>query len=596
VPNFPIESSKYNAYVADVEQDLNLPRPIVAGGTGATSADGALDNLSAEKFKQVVSDWDGMVWRAGSFYAATTAVGTAPVTGHAFAGVAYYANATDFVCEATDVTDSANPDKYIRVMAAGVWGPWTRVNPNISSANLGEYTFNNQVTFPPTAGQIRFNNATENSTTEVFISHLTATGFDNTTQITSYLLSGVDFAVQDKDEGNKYKVFTTTAAVVLSGGDFRVTVVLKIAGLDVVSAQRMLVTASGEAQRVQQRQLIYAAPFDALAYNGMQVNGSMEVSQERGLAGTVPANFYVIDGWYLTSSGPGVVLGAQYSSSPSFGIPIIPYCIGITVTTAQASLGASDYYILYQKIEGTRVSRLAWGTASAQPITIGFWTAHHRPGLYSGSVRNDVPNRSYVFTYTQAVADVAQYNVITIPGDVAGTWKIDNTVGLWLTFCIAVGSSNLVTPNVWGAGGAGATGQVNAVAATSDIFRITGVVVLPGIEAPSVARSPLIMRPYDQELLTCRRYYQTLGGDVANDLALEGYGTSSGGVSITVPLIPTMRAAPTLSTTGAFTLVNVAGITYFTSKSTITWKIAPSAIAQMSMLNTTGRFQLDARL
>ena len=28
------------------------------------------------------------------------------------------------------------------------------------------------------------------------------------------------------------------------------------------------------------RSNIYAAPFDALAYNGMQINGSMEVSQE----------------------------------------------------------------------------------------------------------------------------------------------------------------------------------------------------------------------------------------------------------------------------------------------------------------------------
>ena len=126
VPNFPIESSKYNAYTADVEQDLNLPRPIVAGGTGSSSADGALDNLSAEKFKQVVTDWDGMVWRAGSFYAATTATGTAPVVAHAFAGIAYYANATDFVLEARDLTDTSNP-VYVRVMAAGVWGSWRNI-------------------------------------------------------------------------------------------------------------------------------------------------------------------------------------------------------------------------------------------------------------------------------------------------------------------------------------------------------------------------------------------------------------------------------------------------------------------------------------
>src|SRR6188508_812167 len=37
------------------------------------------------------------------------------------------------------------------------------------------------------------------------------------------------------------------------------------------------------AQKTQARQNIYAAPFDALAYNGMQVNGNFDVSQERAL-------------------------------------------------------------------------------------------------------------------------------------------------------------------------------------------------------------------------------------------------------------------------------------------------------------------------
>jgi hypothetical protein len=38
IPDTTIESAKYNGYIADVQQDLNLPRPIVAGGTGANSA------------------------------------------------------------------------------------------------------------------------------------------------------------------------------------------------------------------------------------------------------------------------------------------------------------------------------------------------------------------------------------------------------------------------------------------------------------------------------------------------------------------------------------------------------------------------------
>jgi hypothetical protein len=44
----PIESAKYNAFVNDVVGDLNLPRPIVAGGTGASTAPAALTALGAQ--------------------------------------------------------------------------------------------------------------------------------------------------------------------------------------------------------------------------------------------------------------------------------------------------------------------------------------------------------------------------------------------------------------------------------------------------------------------------------------------------------------------------------------------------------------------
>ncbi len=46
VPNTVIESSKYNATIDDIIQDLNTARPIVAGGTGATSVTAAQTSLS----------------------------------------------------------------------------------------------------------------------------------------------------------------------------------------------------------------------------------------------------------------------------------------------------------------------------------------------------------------------------------------------------------------------------------------------------------------------------------------------------------------------------------------------------------------------
>ena len=133
--------------------------------------------------------------------------------------------------------------------------------------------------------------------------------------------------------------------------------------------------------------------------------------------------------------------------------------------------------------------------------------------MHSGTIRNAAATRSYAFTYTQNVADASQYNVVTIPGCTDGVWAIDNTAGLSLVFAMACGTTYTApSANSWltttTPGYFAAPGQVNGVAATTDAFRLTGVVVLPGLEAPSAARSALIMRPYDQELLTCKRYWQ----------------------------------------------------------------------------------------
>lgn len=47
-PDTTIESADWNAFTADVEQDANTPRPVVAGGTGKTTAVAAADALSTQ--------------------------------------------------------------------------------------------------------------------------------------------------------------------------------------------------------------------------------------------------------------------------------------------------------------------------------------------------------------------------------------------------------------------------------------------------------------------------------------------------------------------------------------------------------------------
>jgi hypothetical protein len=341
-------------------------------------------------------------------------------------------------------------------------------------------------------------------------------------------------------------------------------------------------------------QNIYAAPFDAMAYSGLQINGAMEVTQERTLGTAITANGYICDGWVLAKAGT-MALNASLGQSISL-VPGLPNFLGLAIATAQASLSAADFVYVYQGIEGYRTIRLGWGTANAQPITLCFWSVHHRTGLYSGSIRNGAGNRSYAFTYTHNVADVAQYNTVSIPGDTTGTWSIDNTAGLAVSFTVAVGTTFAApSANAWVAGNfLAAPGQINGVAATTDAFRITGVTVLPGSEAPSAARSPFVMRPYDQELVVCQRYFRWLPYHVAFQAYTAG---EAMGFWFT---FPAMRAAPTFSAHAADPGLTTAAsnvATVIHNSATPYGGFSYTTAAAVGPVSASGyRFSADARL
>ena len=332
-------------------------------------------------------------------------------------------------------------------------------------------------------------------------------------------------------------------------------------------------------QRSQSRMNIYAAPFDALAYSGMQINGSFEVCQERGPRASISvANAGVTDGWTTFFAGTGVISTTQSASGAMFPIP---NSLVFTVVTAQTTMGADDYFVFMQKIEGYQISRLNWGTLNAQPLTIGFWSSHKRTGVYSVTVRNAALTRSYNATYTHNVSDVAQYNTITVPGETSGVWPTDNSVAMWISFVLASGSNGIApVANAWSNGNFGAApGQINGIAATTDVFRITGVVVLPGIEAPSAARSPLIMRPYGQELLTCQRYY-------VSTYVNARFPATAAGQNMDTPLyLPSqMRSSPTLTLTpGARGLISSAQV--ITAATSYRLEIVSSAAGDCYALN-----------
>ena len=297
-----------------------------------------------------------------------------------------------------------------------------------------------------------------------------------------------------------------------------------------------------------------AALLDAMSYNGIQVNGGMEVNQELGvnnyavLANGV--NKYACDGWqaiYINATA-GLIRLRQIGGS---GFDGSAHANGVLEFSNSAAMtaAAGDVASIYQNIEGYRCSRLGWGLASAQPITISFWVYAMITGHFGVAVRNGPANRSYVADVTINAAATWEYKTITIPGDTTGTWSKDNTIGIVVTFNFMCGTNFRTAPGVWTAGNfVSVTGAANFFASSNQMLYISNVTVIPGTQAPTKIQSSLIMRPYDQELVTCQRYWEKL-------LTL----TNTTGDSSPIPWTVTKRATPTLT----IAFQSGTGATYF---------------------------------
>lgn len=269
-----------------------------------------------------------------------------------------------------------------------------------------------------------------------------------------------------------------------------------------------------DAQSAQARANLYAAPFDALAYNGMQVNGSMEVSQENGTTSLTLANGsadkYAADcfgGAYNHAAATAVVTSQNVAppGSPAFGA-CFRNVIQLKATTALSSPAAGDYGLVTQRIEGYRVARLGFGNANAQSVSIGFWVYATIAGTMTLGLRNSAHNRTYLVNIAINNATTWEYKTVTITGDTSGTWLYTTGNGLELGFCFCAGSTFQGTNAAWNSGNYfGTSSTTNFFASNNNLVCITGVIVLPGIELPSSTRAPLIMRPFDQELMLCKR-------------------------------------------------------------------------------------------
>jgi hypothetical protein len=287
------------------------------------------------------------------------------------------------------------------------------------------------------------------------------------------------------------------------------------------------------------------------------INGGMVIDQRNaGAAITVSDLGYTVDRWKYEASQSNKFNIQQNRGSVT---PPAGFSNYLGFATASAvSVGATDYFLCEQFIEGFNTADLAWGTASASPITISFLVRSSLTGTFAGNVQNSANNRFYVFSYTINAADTWEYKTITIAGDTTGTWATNNTTGILLRFSLGTGSTYLGSAGSWGSSTAiGVTGQTNVVGTLNATWQITGVQLEKGIVS-----TPFDFRPYGTELALCQRYFQvrTSGsGTAANSTTFVG----------TVPFAVDMRASPTVGLTSALQVTDMWSADYTQSSPNI---------------------------
>lgn len=333
------------------------------------------------------------------------------------------------------------------------------------------------------------------------------------------------------------------------------------------------------------------------------INGAMMITQ-RGIGPytNTTSPIYTLDRWAILATVASKFTAQQSSSAP----PGFSNSLLLTSSSAY-SVGASDYFLLRQPIEGFNTADFSFGTANAKTVTLSFWVQSSLTGTFSAALYNETGNRCYPFAYAISSANTWTQISVSIPGDQSGTWVgATNGIGLYVNFNLAVGSTYSGSANTWGTA-FGVTGATSLVGTNGATMYITGVQLEAGTTA-----TPFEQRLYGQELALCQRYYFRITG--ADSYSIVGVGTAyntttSGRIQIPFP-VP-MRTTPTPSFGGTIYLVgntvSAAGFTLGTTyggklslMQDITWSTAMSAagvgIVVYTLNTSSDYFQLTAEL
>lgn len=266
------------------------------------------------------------------------------------------------------------------------------------------------------------------------------------------------------------------------------------------------------------------------------VNPTMSIDQaNEGTSVTLTSGGakFIADQWqaFFTQSGAAGTTTTQTVADSPTALPG-GKSLKFTMGTGHA-ISAGDLGAFMQNIESLNTTDLAFGTASASPVSLSFWVKTSLTGATFSASLGHI-GRFYIVDFSVPTANTWTHITLpNIPGDTSGTWTTETTgVGLQVAIAFGVGSTSQGTTGSWQTGAAYASSAAtNLMATTGATIQITGLQFEPGTVC-----TPLERRPYGQELELCKRYYEKSYdvGIAVKTANIAGYAVINTGAAQTV--------------------------------------------------------------
>jgi len=272
------------------------------------------------------------------------------------------------------------------------------------------------------------------------------------------------------------------------------------------------------------------------------INGDMRIDQRNAGSSVTPTNSsFSLDRWKHEVSQTSKFTVQQSSVAP-FG-----FSTSMLVTSSSAySVGSSDYFDVFQWVEGFNWEDMMYGSSDARTATLSFWVRSSLTGTFGGSITNSTQIYSYPFEYEVSSADTWEYKTVTFSGATAGSWLESTNRGVGVFFGLGMGSTFSGTAGSWSANQYySSTGATSVVGTNGATWYITGV----QLEVGTVA-TPFEHRSYGDELARCERYFEIIR---AHGEVCMGYSYATTNATAPIRFRTVKRVAPgtiTLGTAG----------------------------------------------